>query len=46
LIRPSAKYVGPGPRVPEAVPGWDAEMVAPTGYTPSKRESQRPTVRR
>ncbi|TEX51883.1 MAG: citrate synthase [Actinomycetales bacterium mxb001] len=46
LIRPSAKYVGPGPRVPEAVPGWDAEMVAPTGYTPSKRESQQPTVRR
>ena len=46
LIRPSAKYVGPGPRVPEAVPGWDADMVAPTGYTPSKRESHQPTVRR
>jgi len=34
LIRPSAKYVGPAPRNPEQVPGWDAEMVAPTGYTP------------
>jgi len=34
LIRPSAKYVGPAPRKPEQVPGWDAEMVAPTGYTP------------
>ena len=34
LIRPSAKYIGPAPRTPEQVPGWDAEMVAPTGYTP------------
>jgi citrate synthase len=34
LIRPSARYVGPGPRRPEQVPGWDAEMVAPSGYTP------------
>jgi citrate synthase len=34
LIRPSARYVGPGPRKPEDVPGWDPEMVAPTGYTP------------
>ena len=34
LIRPSAKYLGPAPRKPEQVPGWDAEMVAPTGYTP------------
>jgi citrate synthase len=34
LIRPSAKYIGPAPRKPEKVPGWDAEMVAPTGYTP------------
>ena len=33
LIRPSAKYIGPAPRLPEQVPGWDAEMVAPTGYT-------------
>ena len=35
LIRPSARYIGPGPRTPEQVPGWDAEMVAPTGYTPT-----------
>ena len=34
LIRPSARYVGPAPRKPEQVPGWDAKMVAPTGYTP------------
>jgi citrate synthase len=34
LIRPSARYVGPAPRRPEQVPGWDAQMVAPTGYTP------------
>lgn len=34
LIRPSAKYVGPAPRTPEQVPGWDPIMVAPTGYTP------------
>jgi citrate synthase len=34
LVRPSAKYIGPAPRKPEQVPGWDAEMVAPTGYTP------------
>ncbi len=34
LIRPSAKYVGPAPRKPEEVPGWDPVMVAPTGYTP------------
>ena len=46
LIRPSARYVGPGPRVPEAVPGWDPQMVAPTGYTPSTRPSQQTTVRR
>lgn len=35
LVRPSARYVGPAPRKPEDVPGWDAEMVAPTGYHPS-----------
>ncbi len=35
LIRPSARYIGPGPRTPEQVPGWDPKMVAPTGYTPS-----------
>jgi len=34
LIRPSAKYIGPRPRKPEMVPGWDAEMVAPSGYGP------------
>ncbi len=35
LIRPSARYVGPAPRSVEQVPGWDAKMVAPTGYTPT-----------
>ena len=35
LIRPSARYVGPAPRQPEAVPGWDPVMVAPTGYSPN-----------
>ena len=39
LVRPSARYVGAGPRVPEAVPGWDPVMVAPSGYTPSSRPS-------
>lgn len=34
LVRPSAKYIGPGPRTPEQVPGWDPENMAPTGYTP------------
>jgi len=34
LIRPSARYVGPAPRKPEAVPGWDPVMVAPSGYHP------------
>jgi len=23
LVRPSADYVGPGPRTPNEVPGWD-----------------------
>jgi citrate synthase len=32
LIRPSARYVGPGPRKPEQVPGWDPVMVAPSGH--------------
>ena len=32
LIRPSARYVGPAPRKPEQVPGWDAQIVAPSGY--------------
>lgn len=35
LIRPSARYVGPGPRTPEQVPGWDAQKMAPTGYNAS-----------
>ncbi len=35
LVRPSARYVGPGPRQPEEVPGWDAKMVAPSGYYPN-----------
>ena len=30
LIRPSARYVGPRPRKPEQVPGWDPEMVRPS----------------
>jgi citrate synthase len=36
LIRPSARYIGPGPRKPEAVPGWDPVMVAPSGYIPRR----------
>ncbi len=32
LVRPSARYVGPAPRKPEEVPGWDAQIVAPSGY--------------
>ncbi|MET0740168.1 MAG: citrate synthase 2 [Candidatus Nanopelagicales bacterium] len=35
LIRPSARYVGPAPRQPEEVTGWDPVMVAPSGYTPA-----------
>ena len=27
-------YVGPAPRKPEDVPGWDPVMVAPSGYLP------------
>jgi citrate synthase len=34
LIRPSARYVGPAPRKPEEVEGWDPVMVLPSGYTP------------
>jgi len=34
LVRPSARYIGPGPRRPQDVPGWDPVMVAPTGYHP------------
>jgi citrate synthase len=32
LVRPSATYVGPGPRRAADVAGWDERMVAPTGY--------------
>ena len=46
LVRPSARYIGHGPRIPESVPGWDAKMVAPSGYTPSERQSQRTASRR
>lgn len=41
LIRPSAEYVGPGPRRPEDVPGWDPFMVAPSGYNPALAEGAR-----
>ncbi|MBI1351932.1 MAG: citrate synthase [Actinomycetales bacterium] len=37
LIRPSAKYVGPRPRRPEQVPGWDDSLVSPTGYRSGRR---------
>lgn len=30
LIRPAARYVGPRPRRPDQVPGWDADMVRPS----------------
>ena len=30
LIRPSARYVGPRPRRPDQVPGWDPVMVRPS----------------
>jgi citrate synthase len=33
LIRPSALYVGPAPRKPESVPGWNAGAMVPTGYS-------------
>ncbi|CAB4861757.1 unannotated protein [freshwater metagenome] len=29
LVRPSARYVGPGPRLPQAVEGWDPALIAP-----------------
>ncbi|MCH9815244.1 MAG: citrate synthase 2 [Actinomycetia bacterium] len=31
LIRPSALYVGPRPRRPEQVPGWDPALIVPGG---------------
>jgi citrate synthase len=30
LIRPTARYIGPAPRQPEDVPGWDPVTFAPT----------------
>jgi len=38
LIRPSARYVGPRPRRPEEVPGWDIEMVRPSWLVPDDTE--------
>lgn len=35
LIRPSARYVGPGPRRPEQVPGWNDEMVMAADHAPA-----------
>ncbi len=32
LVRPSARYVGPSPRQPESVPGWQEGSMAPSGY--------------
>ncbi len=29
LVRPSATYIGPGPRAPQEVPSWDAGMLSP-----------------
>ncbi|MER7081531.1 citrate/2-methylcitrate synthase, partial [Saccharopolyspora kobensis] len=31
LVRPSAQYIGPGPRSPQDVPGWDQlnQLIAP-----------------
>jgi len=34
LIRPSARYVGPRPRRPDQVPGWDVDMVRPSWLLP------------
>jgi citrate synthase len=31
LIRPTARYVGPGPRRPEQVPGWDPALITDAG---------------
>ncbi len=31
LIRPSARYVGPAPRTPEQVPGWDNSLITAAG---------------
>src|SRR6056297_97513 len=40
LIRPSARYVGPRPRRPEQVPGWDIDMVRPPSRLPDDTERQ------
>lgn len=37
LIRPSARYVGPRPRRPQQVPGWDADMVRPSWLLPDEK---------
>lgn len=29
LVRPSARYIGPGPRTPQEVPGWSEKMLSP-----------------
>jgi citrate synthase len=31
LVRPSARYIGPGPRKPEEIEGFDT-MIAPSGF--------------
>lgn len=38
LIRPSARYVGPRPRRPDQVPGWDVDMVRPSWRLPDDIE--------
>ncbi|MGV1037613.1 MAG: citrate synthase 2 [Candidatus Nanopelagicales bacterium] len=35
LIRPSARYVGPGPRRPEQVPGWSDQLVMTADHAPA-----------
>jgi len=43
LVRPSARYVGAGPRVPESVPGWKESMLFPyDGNLPPLYESTQP----
>ena len=39
LVRPSARYIGHGPRKPHQVPGWDPVIVAPTGYVHTEEEN-------
>jgi citrate synthase len=40
LIRPSARYVGPRPRRPDQVPGWDDSLVSATGYRSGSRRGE------